>query len=258
MQCEEARNYIPDYLIDDMPEPIQSGIEQHLIVCESCRAEMDSLGTIWMKLGTIPATPAGPDLRKRFEAVLEAYMQGVIHRTWWHRQPILQFGCALVLLIAGIIIGYQLRPMQSIPVNSEIAQLRSELHQVRQLVALSLLQQQSASDRLMGVSWSYQLQPPGREILSALLDTLKHDQNINVRLAAMDALGQFAAQPIVRQGIVEALVQQDSPMVQIALIDLLVDLREKDSVGTLRTLTENQRVNVAVRDRAQKGLMELE
>ena len=30
---------------------------------------------------------------------------------------------------------------------------------MRQLVALSLMQQQSASDRLRGVSWAYQVEP---------------------------------------------------------------------------------------------------
>ena len=141
---------------------------------------------------------------------------------------------------------------------NEIEELRSELHQTRQMVALSLLQQQSANDRLKGVSWSYQLQQPGREILAALLDTLMHDQNVNVRLAAVDALAQSARQPAVRQGILQALAQQDSPMVQIALIDLLVGLGEKNSVTTLRNLSANRNLDTAVRDRAEQGLVELE
>jgi hypothetical protein len=47
-------------------------------------------------------------------------------------------------------------------------------------------------------------------------------------------------------------------MVQIALIDLAVDLHEKESIGTLRELTQDQNLDPAVRDRAQKGLTELE
>ena len=162
------------------------------------------------------------------------------------------------LLVLGFLVGYQLRPIPGPAATNEIAELRSELHQTRQMVALSLLQQQSASDRLKGVSWSYQLQQPGREILAALLDTLMHDQNVNVRLAAVDALAQFARQPTVRQGILQALAQQDSPMVQIALIDLLVGLGEKNSVTTLRNLSANRNLDTAVRDRAEQGLVELE
>jgi HEAT repeat protein len=108
------------------------------------------------------------------------------------------------------------------------------------------------------VNWSYQLQQPGGEVLSALLGTLMHDSNVNVRLATVDALRQFGDQPVVRRGVVEAMTRQESPMVQIALINLAVDLREKESIETLRQLTEDQKVNETVRQRAQKGLTELE
>jgi HEAT repeat protein len=125
------------------------------------------------------------------------------------------------------------------------------------MVALSLMQQQSASERLKGVNWSYQLQPGG-EVLAALLNTLMHDSSVNVRLATVDALRQFGDQPLVRRGVVEAMAREDSPMVQVALIDLAVDLRDKESIATLRQLVQNHEVNEAVRVRAQKGLAELE
>jgi len=173
-------------------------------------------------------------------------------------QPVLQFGLALVLLVVGVAAGWRLRPEPVVQPNGEITELRGELRQMRQMVALSLMQQQSASERLKGVNWSYQLQQPDREVLTALLDTLMHDPNVNVRLAAVDALRQFGGQPVVRTGVVEALGRQDSPMVQVALIDLVVDLKEKESVDTLRKLTQNEKLNEAVRTRAQKGLQELE
>jgi hypothetical protein len=47
-------------------------------------------------------------------------------------------------------------------------------------------------------------------------------------------------------------------MVQIALIDLAVDLHEKQSIPALRQLTQDRQIDGAVRERAQKGLMELE
>jgi HEAT repeat protein len=159
-------------------------------------------------------------------------------------------------LILGIGIGYR---MHAVPAaNPEMSELRSELSQTKQMVALSLMQQQSATDRLRGVNWSYRLQQPSAEVLHALLDTLMHDSNVNVRLATVDALRQFGNQPDVRRGLVNAISQQESPMVQIALIDAAVDLRDKESVGTLRKLTQDQSADSAVRDRAQKALEQLE
>ena len=55
--------------------------------------------------------------------------------------------------------------------SPDVAELRTELQNMNQMVALSLMQQQSASDRLKGVSWSNQIDHPDSEVLSQLLDT---------------------------------------------------------------------------------------
>lgn len=273
MQCEEVRDQFTDYLTESLEEPLRSEVQQHLITCDSCRTEAEGLKMIWTKLGGIPSSQPGSELRARFDVMLEAYKQGLDHApsrnwwaavnswisAWWPQQPVFQFGLAMALLIAGVAIGlrFQSTPATSQPAN-DVAELRTELHQMRQMVALSLMQQESATERLKGVNWSYQLQQPDREVLMKLLDTLMHDPNVNVRLAAIDALRQFGGQPVVRRGVVDALAQQDSPMVQVALIDLVVDLREKTSIEMLRKLTEDQNVNESVRQRAKKGLSELE
>jgi hypothetical protein len=272
MQCEEVREQFTDYVITDIRSPVRLDVERHLAGCESCRAEADELKTLWASLGSIPAIEPGAELRARFDLMLEAYKHGLGRASakgwresmnswltaWWPRQPVLQFGLALSLLILGVMLGRGLPSSPNLPSTSEISGLRNELSQMRQMVTLSLMQQQSASDRLKGVSWSSQLPQPDGEVLTALLDTLTHDSNVNVRLATVDALRQFGSQPVVRRGVVEAMGRQESPMVQIALIDLAVDLNEKESIETLRRLTQDQQLNAAVRARAEKGLSELE
>ena len=54
---------------------------------------------------------------------------------------------------------------------------------MREMLMLSLMQQQSATERLRGVSGSMQIDQPGTEIVRALLETFMHDPNVNVRLA---------------------------------------------------------------------------
>ena len=180
---------------------------------------------------------------------------------WWPGQPAYQVTLALGLLALGVMVGFlahSARFLYNIQPNPEIADLRKELSETRQMVAVSLMQQQSASERLKGVNWSYQLRQPGGEVLTALLNTLMHDPNVNVRLATVEALRQFGDQPVVRKGILEAFTHQESPMVQVALIDLVVDLHEKASIATLKQLTQDSKLDVSVRDRAQKGLSEME
>jgi hypothetical protein len=274
MQCEEVREQFADYVIGHTDELRRSSFDHHLSVCESCRNEANELKTLWGALDTIPPAEPSAELRSRFHIMLEAYKQGLDQGLkpgwwsgmnswlsgWWPRQPALQLCACVALLLVGVVVGRQIRsvPVPTPPPNNEVTELRSELSQMRQMVALSLMQQQSASERLKGVNWSYQLQQPGNDVLRALLDTLTHDPNVNVRLATVDALRQFGDQPVVRRGVIDAMTREDSPMVQVALIDLAVDLQEKDSIATLRQLTQDEKVNEAVRQRAQRGIGELE
>jgi uncharacterized protein (UPF0147 family) len=145
----------------------------------------------------------------------------------------------------------------------EIAELRSELHGMRQMVAISLLHQDSVTERLRGASWSNQLDAPDAEIVNTLLDTLSHDANVNVRLAAINALRQFAQttpeqqnRPL-RTALLQSISTQPSPLVQIELIDTMVQLRERGAVTVLRTLADDATVNKAVRQRATWGVRQL-
>jgi hypothetical protein len=95
-------------------------------------------------------------------------------------------------------------------------------------------------------------------VVAALVDMLIHDSSVNVRLATVDALRRFGERPAVRRGVVEALGHPESPVVQIALIDLAVDLSEKESVGALKQLSQDDRLDNTVRERAQKAVAALE
>ncbi len=60
------------------------------------------------------------------------------------------------------------------------------------------------------------------------------------RLVTLEALTQYADNATVREGLVKSLASQDSPMVQVALADLMVKMREKRSVKALRTLLQKK------------------
>jgi len=270
MKCDQLKSHIPDLLLDELDEPTKSAIESHLSICPACKTEMESLGMLWTKLGAIPEQQPGADLRLRFDTMLEAYKEGLqqaaVRKNWLEivngwlekwlpKQPIVQFATAVILLLIGVVIGSRLSLVKSH--NGEMAQLRSEVQNMQRTVALSLLKQQSPSERLQGVSLSYQLEQPNSEILITLLNTLNYDPNVNVRLATIDALYLFSDRPMIRQGLIESLSTQESPLVQIAIIDLLVEIREKRSIQALRQLIKDNHLNPDVRERAQWGIGQL-
>jgi hypothetical protein len=209
--------------------------------------------------------PPGPAVRARFYQMLEAYEEGrraaltpvkPARSAWWPLAPVWQFAAAACLLVLGFYTG-SLRPWERGENVQELATLRSEVQNMRQLVALSLLQQQSASDRLRGVNYSYRVEPSDTEVLSALLRTVNTDANVNVRLAAVDALRPFLDSPVARRGITQALMKQSSPLVQVALLDLVRDIRDSEAAADVKALAANVELDETVRHRAQMVAAEM-
>jgi HEAT repeat protein len=127
------------------------------------------------------------------------------------------------------------------------------------LVTLSLLQQDSPSSRLRGVTYSYQMTGPDPQVEQELLHTVNHDSNVNVRLSAVEAIAsKFSRSPEVRRALVDSIAVQDSPLVQVAIIDLLVQLNDKDAVPALRKLADDKDADESVRQRAVTALQKLE
>jgi len=254
MTCEQAR-------IQMLGGGEGKDFTEHLASCESCRNEVSRIGTLWQSLDLLPLEEPSGQVRERFYEMLGAYRQGLasaesqLSRRWWTASA-WQLAAAGALLAVGLGIGYGVRGDGQTP--KEMSQLREEVASMRQLVALSLMQQQSASERLRGVSWAYQAEPSDREVLGALVSAVNHDTNVNVRLAAVDALRRFAASPETRRAVVDALPSQKTPLVQVALIDLLVDFKERSAEGTLKTLAENRDTSVEVRQQARWALEKLQ
>lgn len=264
MNCDEIRERFVERFNGELPADLDAAVGEHLAVCPACREEYDSEFRLWTALGDLPQEAPSEALNERFRVMLDAYRQGAegarlsrdtdsrpfaLLTRWWPRTPALQLAAAVGCLVIGLAAGASLTSGTND--QSEMAQLRGEVSSMRQMVALSLLQQQSASERLRAISWSRQLEEPRSDVLEALLSALDSDPNVNVRLAAADALARFSEEPIVRTGLRSALERQDSPLVQIELIDLLAASMDSESISTIRSLGENKDLNPVVRERLE-------
>jgi HEAT repeat protein len=173
----------------------------------------------------------------------------------WLGLPLGRAAWSAALLVVGFISGLYLANSRSS--SQDLAGLESELASMKQMVVLSMLQQQSASARLEGVTWSTRDQQLDPKVLSALLHTLRHDPSVDVRLAALDALSRHSAQPQVRSSVVNALQDQQSPLVQVALIDQLVEWHDREAAPHLEKLRQSPNLNPAVRQRADWAIGKL-
>jgi len=261
MTCEEAKTRMTDYWSRTLGEAGETEFNAHLASCEACQSEVSRVGALWQGLDLLPLEEPSGKVRDRFYEMLGAYRQGLAAaeappaKRWWS-MPAWQLAAAAGLVAVGLGIGYGVRGNGQPP--AEVSQLREEVANMRQLVALSLMQQQSASDRLRGVSWAYRAEPSDREVLGALVSAVNHDANVNVRLAAVDALRRFSASPETSRAALQSLSKQTTPIVQAALIDLLVELKDPEAAPELRRLSGSETANEGVRQKAQWALERLQ
>lgn len=174
---------------------------------------------------------------------------------WMQRISLTQLAGASLLVLLGVCLGFWLRPTEAY--ETQLSTLTGEVQRMREMMVLTLLEQPSASQRLKAVSISTQLSYTDETIYQALLKTLNHDSQVNVRLAALDALIDYADRPLVRQGLIEAIAHQDSPLVQITLAEIMVQLQEKRSVDELRNLLKQQELNESAKQEIKKSIKQL-
>ena len=87
---------------------------------------------------------------------------------------------------------------------------------------------------------------------------MNHDSNVNVRLSAVDALQKFAAEPEVAKAMAASIAGQESPLVQIALVDMLVQLNARAVGPEMAKLAQDSRLDEMVRQRLTWALPKLE
>lgn len=272
MNCTRAQERFNELLDSRLHESDTADVRAHLAACPECQREFSSLAQTLTALDQLPTAKPGPRLRAGFYAMLEeeknsaASVRASVARRrhaarlalWrWILSPV----AALAIGLAGFHLGSRYAhtpaPATDDETRRELAQMRSQLEQVNQLVGISLLQQRSTSERLQTVLATLDHKNPDQKVIANLIGALALDPSVNVRLSALDALYPHAGQQVVRTGVLASLPREPSPLVQVAIIDFLVAARSRDAMPELEKLARDESIDGAVRDAAKRGLAQL-
>jgi len=171
-----------------------------------------------------------------------------------HWQGKLVYGLAILAL--GFFVGKGLN-FESTATNQDTVYAKAETEKVRSQLVLELIDQPSANKRLKAVNEASKLTDAKEQVIKALFIPLNNDDNVNVRLAAIESLMRYSDKPIVRQGLIKSTSNQDSPLVQVALADVMVSLQDKNSIDPLKELLNQPDVNSAVRQKIDATIKEI-
>ncbi len=162
---------------------------------------------------------------------------------------------AIAFVVTGFFAGKWV--FQQSTENQELMALKKEMEETKGLVIASLENKTSASTRLYGVNVAYKAESADSEIIRVLVKAMNEDENVNVRLAAVQALARFSDEPGVMNALIHALEVQKEALVQIALINLMVELKEQRALDKLEQIIHDAGTLEAVRDEAHMAVFKL-
>src|SRR5690606_11473347 len=116
----------------------------------------------------------------------------------------------------------------------------------------------SASTRLAAI---LEIEQSGRmddSLRTMLSETMNHDGNTNVRLAALDVLSRHLNDPEVADLLATALTSQDDPLVQLGIVRIAAQIDHMGIEEALFTVARNPYTFTAVKDEAYAVLLHQE
>jgi len=275
MTCNDYKEQLPAFLAGELNAAEASLLQTHLAECSECSAELSLLQEVWYAMAALPTEAPSATMQADFNTLLKNYRQELPHgeglftrisnrfRHLWRFQPRMPLAYGLLLVVLGLGLGYLVRtpaPASTPPVTASagrIDSLATQVANMKQTLMMTLLENPSASERIRAVNYTYDINTADNKIIKALLTTLNNDPNVNVRLATLDALAKFAKEPMVREGLIQSITNQESPIVQTAIADLMVKLQEKRSVKELQQLLNKKDVNEMVKTKIEESIHQL-
>lgn len=239
---KKAEELWQDKLCGDISENEEKALDQFLEANPEVASEFKELQQTWDLFEEIERPEPSPAMDARFEGMLAAYTHKQQEARpnvldWIVAQMTKSWQVGLAALVMGLFIGWWMLPSQN--QQKDIQQLSDEIQSMKEMMMLTLIEQPKAQERIRAVNMAAELPRADEKVVNALITTLNNDENVNVRLASLESLVRYVDQPNVREALVGALTMQESPLVLIAIADVLVAIQEKSSVETLEQLQES-------------------
>jgi hypothetical protein len=264
MKCEEVESKMIDYLDNNLEEGICQEIEQHLEKCESCLDELRDSQQVLNLISLDEMIKPDDSLRINFYHMLhsqikkseEGRVPSVIKpNAPWYNLSWYRIAAGIALLICGTFIGLLINNgLNSSYASNELKQLHSEVSALKKATIFTMLKDESSSERIQAVSYAGDLVIADENVIEVLIKTLNYDKNVNVRMAAAYALSKFGDRRAVCDSLVRSLSLQSDPILQVTLINILAERKEKNALRPIQEIIANKSTLKEVRAVAENSL----
>lgn len=246
MKCEDVKIHIPELIDGKLDETIRLKISSHINSCDSCSetyTEMEAFLKFTDSFGEIE-----PPKGMKDEFLMMAEMQGFGTKTRHLIIPDWAKAAAMIIVVLSVFAAGYFTASN----NTENNQLLAEVQTLKQQVVLAGLQDYSGPQKIEAVYSISQNEKTSNDVVSALISTLNSDKNINVRLAALSVLSEMVStNETVKMELINSLLLQENPLVQISLIQALTESGIKEAKKNIELITNKKDIDPNVKDYAQ-------
>ena len=197
---------------------------------------------LWDELSAIETEEPSTSLRKNFYAKLEHASQPTLATKL---REFLGFSgnggwiTATACLLVGVMAGQMLGVDGTGTSSERLAALEKNVTMLNRTLILDRLENDSAGKRLQGVLDAAYFVDDDAEIANALLQRATQEKVHSVRAAAIDVVGRQLGAPTIGKRIMDSIAEAESPIVQLALIDMVLRNGDQQQLDELLKLAED-------------------
>lgn len=249
---EHMKNLIPDYLDGNLNTKDHAKVVAHIAESKEFANEVAQYKKLIEAFSKEPMVMPSKKMTEGFEKMLAEEKENKVkvvsiqentNKNWLHKFP--RVAASIALLIGVFFAGKYSQQNQT---KTQIVSLQNEALEYKEVALISLLENESASKRIQGVQLVQDFDTPDSEIVNALGQKMLNDENTNVRLTALEALSSFSYSEQVKNLFIEALKTEKNPSIQVAIIEVLVQLQEKKAIGPMKDLLEKEETQPFIKD----------
>lgn len=200
---------------------------------------------LWSELGNLPREVPSADLRRSFYTELEratARPWPVRVRGWLGLSGTRGWVTAAACVLVGVGMG-QMRSGSGDAEPVRLAALEENVALLNRELILDRLQDATPGQRLRGVIDAEMFVRDDLEIAQALLERATEDRVQSVRSAAIGALGPSLTSAAVGRELMDLLENAESPLVQLALVDLVLRNGSNSQLQYLLQLADAEKLH---------------
>jgi hypothetical protein len=223
--------------------------------------KLDSLENLHDKIGKIQVPEPSGAMDAKFRLLIREEKKRVslsepVSERRFLTEPVSYYILRVAAGIALFLSGWFASSLIGTGNRQELASLGNEVTMLRETVVLAMVQQNSSVERLKAVQMAGEFEGDVK-IIESLLNLLTGDDNDNVRLMALEALIRHADKAEVREGLINSISKQTSPLVQLRLAEIMLVMHEKKSVPEFQKVLQDINLNYTVRNKIDETVHSL-